>query len=84
MEEAEENNDTMYIVVGRVTRYIEKYMAKEVELSANRKRKQKAKNDDIWKSKGGLKRKKLLINLEVRAGGTIMNPSQRQNTCSRM
>jgi hypothetical protein len=43
----------MYIVVGRVTRSMQTYMTKEVDLSAKRKkkhkaeRKRKAKNDDI-------------------------------------
>jgi hypothetical protein len=58
----------MYIVVGQVTRFMKTYMAKEVDLSAKRKRKQKTKSDDIWEPE-----EKLMIDLKVEAGGTISN-----------
>ena len=35
------------MVVSKVTRYMETFKAKEVELSPDRKRKYKAKNDDV-------------------------------------
>jgi hypothetical protein len=35
------------MVVSKVTRYMETFKAKEVELSPDRKRKQEAKNDDV-------------------------------------
>jgi hypothetical protein len=63
---------------------METYMAKEVEFSTNRKRKQEVEGDDIQEPKEELKYKKLLIDFKVEAGGTIMNSSQWQNTRSRI
>ena len=61
----------MNIVIGQVTRFIKTFFAKEVELNA----KCKAKNDDIWKLEDNEKHKKLIIDLEVEAGGTITKAS---------
>jgi hypothetical protein len=71
-----ENDDIVSTVVGRVMRYIQTYMEKEVDLSAKFKRKKKVKIDDIWKPQQEMKCKKLLIDLKVEVGGTITNASQ--------
>jgi hypothetical protein len=78
-----EKDDIVNTAVVWVTRFIRIYITKEVDLSAKRKKKQKAKSDDIWELEEEMKLKKLIIDLEVEAGGTIINASQRQNTCSR-
>ena len=65
-------------------RYIETFKAKEVELSPEHKKKQEAKNDDVWKPEDEMKDKKLCINKEVGTCGTIVNPSEMQCTYSRV
>jgi hypothetical protein len=65
------NDDIVNIVIGQVTRFIKTFFAKEVELSA----KCKAENDDIQELEDDEKHKKLIIDREVEAGGTITNAS---------
>jgi hypothetical protein len=77
------NDGAVDIVVSKVTRYMETFKAKEVELSADRKRKQVAESNDIWELEEELKYKKRHLDMEVEACGTIMNPSQMQCICSR-
>jgi hypothetical protein len=64
------------VVVSKVTRYMETFKAKEVELSPDRKRKQEAENDDVWEPEDELKHKKRRIDKDVEARGRIMNPSE--------
>jgi hypothetical protein len=59
------------MVVNKVTRYMETFKAKEVELSPDRKRKQEAENDDVWEPEDELKDKKRRIDKEVGTRGTI-------------
>jgi hypothetical protein len=63
-------------MTSKVTRYMESFKAKEVELSPDRKRKQEAENDDVWEPEEELKHKKCYIDKEVEARSTIMNPSE--------
>jgi hypothetical protein len=70
------NEDIVHTMVGKVTRYVETFMAKEVELSVDHKRKQETESDDICELEEELKHKKRLIDMEVEARGTIMNPNQ--------
>jgi hypothetical protein len=71
------------MVVSKVTRYMETFKAKEVELSPERKRKQEAENDDVWEPEDELKNKKRRIDKEVGTRATIMNPSEMRCTRSR-
>ena len=71
------------MVVSKVTRYMETFKAKEVELSYERKKKREAKNDDVWEPEDELKKKKCRINNRVETGGTIVNPSEMQCIRSR-
>jgi hypothetical protein len=71
------------MVVSKVTRYMETFKAKEVELSPERKRKQEAENDDVWEPEDEMKNKKRRINNEVGTRATIMNPSEMRCTSSR-
>jgi hypothetical protein len=64
------------MVVNKVTRYMETFKAKEVELSPDRKRKHEAENDDVWEPEDELKDKKRRIDKEVGTRGTIVNPSE--------
>ena len=41
----------MDMVVNKIRRYMEKFKAKEVELSPDYKRKHKAENDDVWEKR---------------------------------
>jgi hypothetical protein len=74
----------MDMVVSKVTRYMETFKAKEVELSPERKRKQEAKNDDVWKLEDKMKDKKRRIDKEVGTCGTIVFSSEMRCTCSRV
>jgi hypothetical protein len=78
------NGGIVDIVVSKVTRYMETFKGKEVELSPDRKRKHEAQSDDIWEPWEGLKHKKRRINMEAEARGTIMNPSKMRCIRSRM
>jgi hypothetical protein len=71
------------MVVNKMRRYMETFKAKEVELSPDRKRKQEAESDGVWEPEEELKHKKRLINKEVEARGTSMNPSEVRCTRSR-
>jgi hypothetical protein len=71
------------MVVNKVTRYMETFKAKEAKLSPDRKRKQEAENDDVWKPEDELKNKKHRIDKEVETRGTIVNPSEMRFTYSR-
>jgi hypothetical protein len=71
------------MVVSKVTRYMETFKAKEVELSLERKRKQEAENDDVWEPEDEMKNKKCRIDKEVGTRATIMNPSEMRCTRSR-
>jgi hypothetical protein len=53
------------MVVSKVTRYMETFKAKEVELSPEHKRKQEAENDDVWEPEDEMKNKKRHIDKEV-------------------
>jgi hypothetical protein len=64
------------VVVSKVTRYMEIFKAKEVELSPDRKREHEAENDDVWEPEDELKLKKRHIDKNIEARGTIMNPSE--------
>jgi hypothetical protein len=55
----------MDMVVRKVTRYMEMFKAQKVELSPERKRKQEAKNDDVWEPEDEMKDKKRRIIKEV-------------------
>jgi hypothetical protein len=71
------------MVVNKVTRYIETFKTKEVELSPERKRKQEAENDDVWEPEDEMKDKKRRSDKEVGTHATIVNPSEIQCTRSR-
>jgi hypothetical protein len=71
------------MVVSKVTRYMETFKAKEVELSPECKKKQEAKNDDVWELEDEMKNKKRRIDKEVGTRATIMNPSEMRCTRSR-
>jgi hypothetical protein len=71
------------MVVSKVTRYMEMFKAKEVELSPEHKRKQEAENDDVWEPEDEIKDKKRRIDKEVGTHSTIVNPSEMRCTCSR-
>jgi hypothetical protein len=77
------NDGAVDIVVNKVTRYMETFKAKEVELSPDRKRKQEAQSDSVWEPEEELKHKKHRIDKEVEARGTIMYPSEMQCIHSR-
>jgi hypothetical protein len=64
------------MVVSKVTRYMETFKAKEVELSPEGKRKQGAENDDVWEPEDKMKNKKRRIEKEVGTRATIVNPSE--------
>ena len=83
METQKECDGTVDMVVSKVTRYIETFKAKEVELSSECKKKWEAENDDMWEPKNELKKKKRYIDNRVEIGGTIMNPSEMQCTCNK-
>jgi hypothetical protein len=71
------------IVVSKVTRCMETFKAKEVELSLERKKKQEVENDDVWEPEDEMKDKKRRIDKEVGTRGTIVNPSKMQCTHTR-
>jgi hypothetical protein len=77
------NDGAVDIVDSKVTRYMETFKAKEVELNPDRKRKHEAENDYVWKPEDELKDKKRRIDKEVETHGTIVNPSEMRFTCSR-
>ena len=62
------------MVVNKMTRYMELFKAKEVELSPECKKKWGAKNDDVWEPEDELKKKKCRIDNGVETGGMIVNP----------
>ena len=70
----------MDMVVSKVTRYMETFKAKEVELSLECKTKQEAENDDAWESGDKMNYKKRRIDKEVGIRGTIVNPRDIQCT----
>jgi hypothetical protein len=74
---------TVDMVVSKVTRYMETFKAKEVELSPERKRKQEAENDDVWEPEDEMKDKKRRIDKEAGTRATIVSPSEMQCTRSR-
>jgi hypothetical protein len=76
-------DDAVDVLVSKLTRYMETFKAKEVELSPDRKRKQEAENDDVWEPEDKLKHKKRRIDKDVEARGTIMNPSEIRITRNR-
>jgi hypothetical protein len=78
------NDGAVDIVDSKVTRYMETFKAKEVELNPDRKRKHEAESDDIWEPEEELKHNKRHIDMEAKACGTIMNPNQMRCTCSKM
>ena len=69
-------NGAMDMVISKVTRYMEMFKAKEVELSPEHKRKQEAENDDVWELEDKLKDKKRRIDKEIGTRGIIVNPSK--------
>ena len=73
----------MDIVVSKVMRCMETFKAKEVELSPDHKRKHEVESDDTWEPEEELKHNKSRIDMEAKACGMIMNPSQMQFTYSR-
>jgi hypothetical protein len=72
------------MVVSKVTRYMETFKAKEVELSPECKRKREAENDDVWELGDEMKNKKRRIDKEVGIHATIVNPSEMRCTHSRV
>ena len=70
-------------VVNKVTRYMETFKAKEVELSLQRKKKQGVDNDDVWELEDKLKKTKRRTDNEVGTSGMIVNPSEMRCTRSR-
>jgi hypothetical protein len=76
------NDDVVDLVVGRVNKFIEVFMAKEVDMKTTRKGKRKMDSDDNWEPSQDNQEKKLAIDSEIEAGGRITHPSQRRCTRS--
>jgi len=71
-------------VVSKVTRYMETFKAKEVELGLERKKKRAVENDDVWEpTQDELKAKKRCIDNEAGTSGMIVSPSEMRCTRSR-